>query len=137
MLRQERWLLTANIYQLGSPVQCLQLNITCFSVTLFYNFLFFYEIFRTFKDKWLSYACRTAGPGQFFWKFSLLSSRPRYTDISISNCNTVYTTSCGLTTTGFTELLLKDTPCFCQSTCTFRTVSVIFCNLHYYSYNFI
>ena len=35
------------------------------------------------------------------------------------------------------ELLLKDTPCFCQSTCTFRTFIVFFRNLYYYSYNFI
>ena len=35
------------------------------------------------------------------------------------------------------ELLPKDTPCFCQSTYTFRTFSVIFCNLRYCSYNFV
>ena len=35
------------------------------------------------------------------------------------------------------ELLLKDTSCFCKSTCTFRTFSVIFHNLHYYPLNFV
>ena len=42
-----------------------------------------------------------AGPGWFSWKFSLFSDR--YTDISITNRNTVYTTSCRLTTRGFSR----------------------------------
>ena len=54
----------------------------------------------------------TAGPEQLVGLVEILVFfSSRYTDISITNCNT---TSCRLTTIGFTrsELLLKDTPCF-------------------------
>ena len=73
---------------------------TCMSVPLtkhyscqcnIYNLLYFYEIFRIFKVKWITYAFSTASPGWFSWKFSLPFGR--YTDISITNCNTVYITS--------------------------------------------
>ena len=55
-----------------------------------YNPQYFYEIFQ---EKWIS----TAGPGQFSWKFSILTARN--TDISITNCNT---TRYKLTSKGFT-----------------------------------
>ena len=55
---------------------------------------------KFFHILWITYAFSIAGPGVFSWMFSLPSGR--YTDISI-NCNTVYTTSCRLTTRGFTR----------------------------------
>ena len=48
---------------------------------------------------------------------NLVEGLGRYTDISITNCNTVYITSCRLTTRGFTidaelSILLKNTSMF-------------------------
>ena len=91
--------------------QCLQLNITYLS-TIFIVFSIFMRFSVFFKEKWIKYAFDTAGPGWFSWKFSLLSGR--YTNIIITNCNTVYTTSCKLITRGLldAELLLKDISIF-------------------------
>ena len=91
-----------------------------------YNLQCFYEIFHIFKKKWITYSFSTAGPGWFSWKFSLLSGR--YTDTSITNCNTVYTTSCRLTSTRFFRYITTTEihfHAFSQSTCLFRTFSVI------------
>ena len=126
------------IIYLFSYHQCLQLDITHFSV------IFIFSIFMKFSkevNKIFIHLFIIAGPGQFSWKFSLLSGR--YTDISITNCNTVFTTSCRLTTRGFTRCFRRcwatteiHFHVFNQSACTFYTCSVIFSN-PYSLYNFV